>query len=81
MTNFEPFAMERFMSRFEQGVAYNLSESGVHPMTLRELLSADPQGVDKLLATELNYPHVNGNPDLRQNIADLYAELRIFRGI
>ena len=31
---FYPFEMERMMSRFEQDVDYNLSESGVHPVRL-----------------------------------------------
>jgi len=64
--------MERMMSRHEQDVAYNLSESGVHPMPLRELISDDPAVVDELLDTELNYPHANGIPELRQRIAALY---------
>jgi len=65
--------MECMMSKFEQDVEYNLSESGVHPITVRELLGDDPQLVDELLATGLNYPHVNGIPELRANIANLYA--------
>jgi aspartate/methionine/tyrosine aminotransferase len=64
--------MERMMSTHEQEVRFNLSESGVHPVTLRELLAYDPAGVEGLLDTELNYPHVNGIPELRQNIAGLY---------
>ncbi len=61
------------MSKFEQEVDYNLSESGVHPILLRELLAGDPDLVQELLATDLNYPYVNGMPELRQNIARLYA--------
>jgi len=38
MSKFEPFVMERMMSKFENVVEFNLSESGVHPMTLGELL-------------------------------------------
>lgn len=72
MQNFEPFLMERMMSKFEQAVDYNLSESGVHPMLLSELLEDNPNYIDELLATDLNYPHVNGNPELRENIAALY---------
>ena len=60
------------MSKFEQEVSFNLSESGVHPMALRELVGAHPGLLDDLLATELNYPHVNGIPQLRENIALLY---------
>ncbi len=72
MTDFQPFLMERMMSSFEQDVEFNLSESGVHPLVLRELLGDDPDGVELLLDSDLNYPHVNGIPELRDNIARLY---------
>ena len=72
MPRFQPFEMERMMSQFEQDVEYNLSESGVHPMTVRELLGEDRHMIDDLLATGLTYPHVNGIPELRRNIASLY---------
>ena len=72
MSDFQPFVMERMMSKFEQAVEYNISESGVHPITLSELLSDDTGRLEDLLATELNYPHVNGIPELRENIAALY---------
>ena len=32
--SFEPFAMERWQSTWENRVQYNLSESGVHPLTV-----------------------------------------------
>ena len=77
MSPFYPFLMERWMSKFEQEVEYNLSESGVHPLTLAELMRAgaahgDSGRLEELLATELDYPYVNGDPALRQNIARLY---------
>jgi aspartate/methionine/tyrosine aminotransferase len=72
MSEFQPFEMERFMSKFEQEVDYNLSESGVHPMLLKELLADAPEYVDHLMDTDLNYPYVNGTPELRENIAALY---------
>lgn len=72
MTEFYPFLMERMMSKFEQDVEYNLSESGVHPVSLGELLGDTPDYINHLLSTELNYPHVNGVPELRENIAALY---------
>jgi aspartate/methionine/tyrosine aminotransferase len=71
-TPFIPFAMERFMSRFEQGVEINLSESGVHPLTLGELLAIGEADADRLAALSLNYPHVEGIPELREHIAGLY---------
>jgi aspartate/methionine/tyrosine aminotransferase len=72
LNEFQPFLMERWMSKFEQEVDYNLSESGVHPIRLDELLAGEPSYIDQLLATELNYPYANGDPDLRRNIANLY---------
>jgi len=72
MTTFQPFMMERWMSLYEQDVDYNLSESGVQPIKLAELLGDDPAVLQELLATELNYPYVNGTPQLRSTIASLY---------
>ena len=69
MSKFQPFEMERMMSALEQEVEFNLSESGVHPITLGALLGDDPDSVTRLLATEINYPHVNGIPELRQAVA------------
>jgi aspartate/methionine/tyrosine aminotransferase len=69
---FTPFDLEYAQSLWEQQVDINLTESGVHPMRLDELLGEDQSRLPELLATEINYPHVNGNPELRQNIAALY---------
>ena len=68
---FQPFDMERMMSKWENVVDYNLSESGAHPMSLRELVG-DPEMVEQILATELGYPQANGILELRQTIASLY---------
>lgn len=73
MSDFQPFLMERMMSKFEQEVDYNLSESGVQPLLLKDLLGDNAQQyMNDLLETDLNYPYVNGIPELRQNIARLY---------
>jgi aspartate/methionine/tyrosine aminotransferase len=72
MPEFQPFVMERMMSRFEKTVDFNLSESGVHPITLGELLEEAPGEMERLLATGLDYAHANGVPELRENIAALY---------
>ena len=69
---FTPFDLERIQSVWEQVVDYNLTESGVHPVRLEELLGGDEGKLAELLATEINYPHVNGIPALRKNIARLY---------
>ncbi|QLQ31247.1 MAG: aminotransferase class I/II-fold pyridoxal phosphate-dependent enzyme [Candidatus Thiothrix singaporensis] len=72
--SFTPFDIEVIQSKWEQRVEFNLVESGVHPLRLEELLGfpGSELEVGALLATELNYPHVNGIPALRENIARLY---------
>ncbi len=69
---FQPFVMERMMSRFEQTVEFNLSESGVHPLTLDELIGEDRDILGSLMSTELTYPQVEGTPSLRSNVSQMY---------
>ena len=73
MSQFQPFVMEHAMGKWETMVEYNLSESGVHPVTVRELLEESGDRIETLLNTELNYPQVNGNPGLRAHIAATYT--------
>jgi aspartate/methionine/tyrosine aminotransferase len=70
--HFSPFDLEYTQSLWEQKVDINLTESGVHPIRLDDLLGDDENKLASLLSTEINYPHVNGNPALRENIAALY---------
>lgn len=71
---FSPFVLEYHQSIWEQRVDFNLTESGVHPMRLDELIGDDEHLLDDLLGSEINYPHVNGDPALRGNIARLYPD-------
>jgi aspartate/methionine/tyrosine aminotransferase len=66
----EPFVMERMQSEWENRVQHNLSESGVHPMTVRELL--EPGEHEALLDQRLVYTQSNGTEELRTLIAALY---------
>jgi len=66
----ETFQMERMQCLYEHEVEYNLSESGVEPMSVAELLGAED--VDRLLSVGLGYPHSNGSPLLRERIAEFY---------
>ena len=70
--DFVPFELERLMSTWENYVDYNLSESGVHPMTTEQLVK-DPNLIEELLSTELHYPQTNGTVELRERIAALYS--------
>lgn len=67
----EPFAMERMQSTYENEVEFNLSESGVYPLSVRELLS-DPHDWDTILDQPLVYTQSNGTRELRARVAALY---------
>ncbi len=67
----EPFALERMQSRWENRVAWNLSESGVHPLRVEELADTDADRA-AVLAQDLGYPQTNGTAELRSAIAALY---------
>jgi aspartate/methionine/tyrosine aminotransferase len=71
LAQFVPFQLERLLSTWENRVEYNLSESGVHPMTARELLG-DDVGLDASADVRLRYPQANGTRRLRERIAALY---------
>ncbi len=66
----EPFLMERMQSQWENRVAHNLSESGVHPLTIEELVA--PEERDEVLRQRLVYIQSNGTEELRAAIASFY---------
>ena len=66
----EIFELERVQSLWENRVEYNLTESGVHPYTLNELL--EPDEVAALANLRLGYGQTNGTIPLREAIARLY---------
>lgn len=67
----ETFKMERMQSTWENVVDYNLSESGVHPLSLNELVS--PAELKEILKTGLGYIQSNGTPELKEEIRKLYS--------
>lgn len=67
----EPFAMERMQSTYENQVDFNLSESGVHPLQLGELVD-DARARDALMHEALRYTQSNGTAALRSLIAAQY---------
>jgi aspartate/methionine/tyrosine aminotransferase len=66
-----PFALERFQSIWENQVAWNVSESGVHPLRVAELVDS-PALHDALLEQDLGYPQTNGTVALRDAVAAMY---------
>ncbi len=69
----DAFAMERLQSAWENRVAWNLSESGVHPLTVEELADVGEMRA-VLLAQPLGYPQTNGTVELRSAIAAMCLE-------
>jgi hypothetical protein len=67
----ERFEMERMQSTYENLVEFNLSESGVRPLTPRELVE-DSEGLEGLLDQPLVYTQSNGTIELRRAIAAMY---------
>src|SRR3954447_17411456 len=67
----ETFAMERMQSTWENLVDYDMSESGVRPLTLREL-TAMGFDLESFLDQPLGYSQSNGTIELRERIAQHY---------
>jgi aspartate/methionine/tyrosine aminotransferase len=74
----ETFALERWMTRWEMDVSWDIAESGIYPMTTRELLDLAPEGerqalLESWLDTRLGYSEARGSAALRQEIASTYS--------
>ena len=67
----EQFDMERMQSTWENIVDYDMSESGVRPLTLRELVDMGFD-LDAFLDVPLGYSQSNGTTELRERIATHY---------
>ncbi|MDE3155086.1 MAG: aminotransferase class I/II-fold pyridoxal phosphate-dependent enzyme [Acidobacteriota bacterium] len=67
----EQFDMERMQSTWENLVSYNLSESGVHPLRLEDLVGGEA-AVRALLSQRLGYTQSNGTVALRELVAQQY---------
>ena len=72
-----PFALERWMSRWEMDVEFDIAESGVYPLTTRELIALLPEAeqqptIDTLLDLRLGYTEARGTEALRTTLASVY---------
>jgi aspartate/methionine/tyrosine aminotransferase len=69
---FQEFELERWQSANENDVQYELADSGVPALTLRDL-SEIGMDIDNFQAIPLHYPQVNGTLRIRKTIAELYS--------
>ena len=65
------FEMERMQSTWENVVEMDMSESGIRPVTLREL-AAMGLDLDAILDMPLGYSQSNGTVPLRESLAEIY---------
>lgn len=70
------FKVERWMNNYEEKCAYNLAETCIDSLTIKELLELcgeNPVDYMKNLAdTRLTYGHIFGSPELKEEISKLY---------
>src|SRR3989442_3751365 len=74
-SKFVPFELERWQSTWENRVRFNLSESGVHPLSIQELLGLAGASALPLLEVRLGYSQSNGTDLLRSRLPALYPGL------
>jgi aspartate/methionine/tyrosine aminotransferase len=72
----DTFEMERMQSTWENLVDYDMSESGVRPLTLRELTEMGFD-LETFLDQPLGYSQSNGTIELREAIAATYPDASI----
>mgnify|MGYP001024341135 CR=1 FL=1 len=72
------FLVERFLNTHEHEIELNLAETCVDPFTLGEFLTFMGQEsfFEELKETQLTYGFIDGSPDLRQGIANLYDHMK-----
>jgi hypothetical protein len=71
----EIFEMERMQSTWENLVEYDMSESGVRPVTLRELVEMG-FALDEMMDVPLGYSQSNGTPELKDRLSQIYPGSR-----
>lgn len=69
------FEMERTQCLYERTVEFNLSESGVLPLSVNELLDG-PEETERFLANRLPYCESDGSFLLRERIAQFYPDCK-----
>jgi aspartate/methionine/tyrosine aminotransferase len=72
----ETFALERWMTAHELHVEYDIAESGIFPLTVKELLGMESPESDarlEMLAIRLGYSEATGTLELRSHLAATYA--------
>lgn len=68
----EEFSLERWQSQWEHIVDYNITESGVNPLTPEDLLSHEE--LEEFAKTKLGYIQTDGTSELKKAICEHYNQ-------
>ena len=73
------FKVERWMDEYETKCKYNLAETCIDSLTVREVIEMAGLDVEEymmeLADTRLTYSHIGGSPELLNGIASLYSDV------
>ena len=73
------FKVEQWMNEFENDAVFNLAETCVDSLTIRELLALSGEDPEKYLSNiadlRMTYSHIYGSPELTEGISSLYENI------
>ena len=74
----DTFLVEQFMDRYEMKVDFDIAETCVKPFTLGEFLKlmGKEDFFEEFKKKKLTYGYINGSPEFRQGIANLYKTMK-----
>ena len=77
----KPFAVEEWMNAWEVGAKYNIAETCVDSISMNELFELTGEDktefLNRLCARRLSYGDIEGLPEFRKGVCDLYKTLNI----
>lgn len=76
----KPFGVERWLSKYETTVDYNLTSTSIMPLSINELLEITGEDEEKvkedLFSLKLNYGSIEGRPEYRLGIASYIKQYK-----
>ncbi|MFC2133091.1 aminotransferase class I/II-fold pyridoxal phosphate-dependent enzyme [Bacteroidota bacterium] len=73
--NISDFKLERYFAEYEFNVKYLLCSSDCESLTIKDLLALEPGAEEKFHQQWLGYTEYEGNPKLREEIANIYENM------
>ncbi|APF28662.1 aminotransferase class-V family protein [Clostridium sporogenes] len=74
------FKVEQWMNQYENDAMFNLAETCIDSLTLRELLNLAGKNFEEYMASlgdiRMTYSHIYGSPNLLKGIASLFQDVK-----